>query len=327
MSTYIYISSSGEDKIAICSFMLETGALTICGSAKAPGNPAQLVFTPDRKTLFAGLRASYQIAALRRDAASGALTPHATLSLDSDPDCLCVDASGRFLFSTYPNAGILAIHALDALGKFITPPVAWLEIDTYISMIRLDRSNRFAFLLQPDARQIAQCLFDEQNGTLRPNETPLVNCQQAPYDLCFHPFEPMAYVSDEAGNVAAYRLHLRSGRLELTQELALFSAGFPGLGGSRIVAAPNGRMLFSLNRERGEIACVMIDSATGQLSTGSRLAIPALRDLTVAPSGNMLFAISERGEIYACKIDIERGDLCVVQSQPVGKSLRSCLMV
>ncbi|GAK51927.1 hypothetical protein U14_03173 [Candidatus Moduliflexus flocculans] len=327
MSTFIYISNSGEDKIAICSFAPETGALTPSGSTKAPGNPAQLVMTPDRNTLIVGLRASYQIAAFRRDAASGGLTPHATLSLDSDPDCLCVDSSGRFLFSTYPNAEILAIHAIDVFGKFITLPVAWLEMETYISAVRVDRSNRFVFLLQPDARQIAQCLFDEQNGTLRPNDMPFVNCEQPPYHLCFHPFEPLAYVSDEAGNIAAYRLHLRAGRLELTQELTLFPAGFPGLGGSRIVIAPNGRLLFSLNRERGEIACVMIDSATNQLSAGSRLAIPALRDLAVAPSGKALFALSERGEFSVCAIDFEHGDLRVLESLPVGKSPRACLIV
>ena len=327
MSTYIYVSNSGEDNIAIFSVAPETGALTLCGSAKAPGNPAQLAVTPDRKMLFAGLRASYQIAACRIDASSGALTPHSTLSLDSDPECLRVDASGRFLVSTYPNAGILRIHVIDASGKFLTPPVAWLEMEEYVSAVRLDRSNRFAFLLQPDARQIAQCWFDEQDGTLRPNDAPFVGCGQPPHDLCFHPFEPLAYVSDEAGNIVAYRLHLRAGRLELTQELALFSAGFPGLGGSRIVAAPNGRLLFSLNRERGEIACVMIDSATGQLSAGSRLAIPALRDMAVAPSGNLLLVIAENGQLLACRFDAERGDLCVVESQLVGKSLRACLIV
>jgi len=327
MSTYIYISSSGEDKIAIVSFTPENGALTPSGSAKAPGCPAQLVMMPDQRTLMVALRASYQIAAFRRDAASGGLTPHATLSLDSDPDCLSVDSSGRFLFSTYPNAGILAIHAIDAFGKFVTPPVAWLEMETHISAIRVDRSNRFVFLLQPDARQIAQCVFDELGGTLRPNETPLVNCQQAPYDLCFHPFEPLAYVSDEAGNVAAYRLHLRAGRLELTQELMLFPIGFPGFGGSRIVIAPNGRALFSLNRERGEIACIMIDSGTGQLSAGSRLAIPSLRDMAVSLSGKMLFAITELGESVACFVNQDGGELTVLESLSVGKSLRACLTV
>lgn len=327
MSTVMYISNSGEDKIAIVSVEPETGALTLCGSAKAPGCPAQLAVTPDRNTLFVGLRASYQIAAFRRDAASGGLTPHATLSLDSDPECLCVDASGRFLFSTYPNAGILAIHAIDAFGKFITPPVAWLEMDTYISALRLDRSNRFAFLLQPDARQIAQCLFDERDGTLRPNAVPLISCKQPPHDVCFHPFEPLAYVSDGSGNIAVYRLHLRSGQLEQTQELTLFPIGFPGLGGSRIVIAPNGRMLFSLNRERGEVACVMIDSATGQLSAGRRLVIPALRDLAVAPSGKTLFAITELGEIVVCSVHQDGGELTVSESQPVGKSLRACLTV
>lgn len=327
MSTYLYVSNSGEDKIAIFSVAPDTGALMPSGSAKAPGNPAQFAVTPDRNTLFVGLRASYQIAAFRIDASSGALTPHSTLSLDSDPECLRVDASGHFLFSTYPNAGILGIHAIDASGKFLTPPVAWLEMETDISAICFDRSNRFAFLLQPDARQIAQCLFNEQDRTLRPNDAPFVGCGQPPHDLCFHPFEPLAYVSDEDGNIAAYRLHLRAGRLELTQELALFSAGFPGLGGSRIVAAPNGRLLFSLNRERGEIACVIIDSATNQLSAGSRLAIPTPRDLAVAPSGKTLFAIAEQGEIIACSVNQDGGELTVLESRPVGKSLRACLVV
>lgn len=324
MSTYIYISSSGEDNIAIFSIEIETGALTPRSCAKAPGNPAQLAITPDQNTLIVGLRASYQIAAFRRDAASGALTQHATLSLDSGPDCLTVDHSGRFLFSTYPSAGILAIHALDAAGKFITPPVAWLEMEAYISAIRFDRSNRFIFLLQPDARQIAQCLFDEHDGTLRPNDTPSVNCKQPPHDLCFHPFEPFAYVSDEAGNIAAYRLHLRAGRLELAQALTLFPAGFPGFGGSRIVVAPSGRCLFCLNRERGDIACVMIDPATNQLSAGRRLSIPTLRDMAVMPSGNMLIAITENGQILACRFESERGDLCTLESHFAGKSPRAC---
>lgn len=305
----------------------ETGVLTPCGSAKAPGSPAQLAVSPDQQTLFVGLRASYQIAAFRRDAASGELTPQATLSLDSDPDCLAIDHSGRFLFSTYPNAGILAIHEIDAFGKFVTPPVAWLEMDTYISAIRFDRSNRFVYLLQPEARRIAQCLFDEHDGTLRPNDMPFVDGEQPPHDLCFHSFEPLAYVSDEAGNVAAYRLHLRAGRLELAQALTLFPAGFPGLGGSRIVIAPTGRALFSLNRERGEIACIMLDAITGQLSAGSRLAIPAVRDMAVMPTGNMLIAITDNGQILACRFEPERGDLCILESLTVGKSPRACIII
>ncbi|MFZ4768436.1 MAG: beta-propeller fold lactonase family protein, partial [Roseimicrobium sp.] len=72
--TLVYVSESGEKRIAIWSLDVVSGELTRVGEAPLPGAPGSLAFSPDRRHLYASVRSTKQLATLDVDAKTGALS-------------------------------------------------------------------------------------------------------------------------------------------------------------------------------------------------------------------------------------------------------------
>ncbi len=176
MALFMYVTLSGEDRIAIFSMDPETGKLAHREDVPAPGRPAPLVVHPTRQILYVARRGANEISSYRIDPATGGLSLLGTVGLESDPCYIATDRKGRFLLSAYYAAGGFSVHPIGDNGAVQGPPVQWTRTAKGAHCIQTDPSNRFAFvphIAAPDGgNMVLQLRFDESTGRLTPNTPP-----------------------------------------------------------------------------------------------------------------------------------------------------------
>src|SRR6185503_20630278 len=98
MPTYVYVSNAEDGEIA--TFLLTPGGeLAPRGRAKAAAQVMPLAVSPDRRFLYAAVRAKpFSVHVFRIDAASGGLSPHSVSPLAESCPYLSLDRTGRSLF-------------------------------------------------------------------------------------------------------------------------------------------------------------------------------------------------------------------------------------
>lgn len=174
----MYISLAGEDRLALFAVDGDTGALTPRGDVEVSGRPAPMAVDPQRKYLYVGRRGERKMSGYRIDPETGGLSLTGTVPLKSDPCYLATDRSGRFIFSSYYEAGGVAVHPIGDDGAPITPPVDWLTTGRGAHSIQTDPTNQFAFvphIAGPNGpNMILQFKFDVDTGHLTSNVPPTV---------------------------------------------------------------------------------------------------------------------------------------------------------
>ena len=296
MNHYLYVSLSGEDKIA--RFILDpaTGDLDRLGDTRSSAGPAPLCTDLRQERLYVGNRASRQIATFHVDRVTGELIPLGSVGLLADPCYLATDKTGRFLLSAHYGAGIAAVHPIDDNGLVRDPPVEWRQTAPKAHWMETDASNRFAFVPHVgQSNAIFQFRFDENTGRLTPNTPPRVagGAGQGPRHLAFHPKQSIVYGDNEQGSsVTAYRFDAETGLLEPFQTLSTLPKEFSGENSTaQIHIHPEGRFLYVSNRGHDSIACFAADPQTGALSSlGQEPSEKTPRAFNLDPGGRFLFA-------------------------------------
>ena len=115
MAFRMYISVSGEDRIARYEVNADTGALTHMGDTRTAARPAPLAVNPRGGVIYAGCRDANVISSYGVGG-DGALTHIADAAVDTDPCYLATDRGGRFLLSAYYEGGRCAVHRIDERG-------------------------------------------------------------------------------------------------------------------------------------------------------------------------------------------------------------------
>jgi 6-phosphogluconolactonase len=148
MPYYMYVTASGEDKIAIFEMDPATGKLERRGEVAVSGRPAPLALDPGRRVLHVGRRGLPEISSYRIDHSNGGLSFLATVPLETDPCFLSTDRKGKFLLSSYYEGAHVAVHPIGEDGTVQYPPTEWHRTARGSHSIQTDRSNRFAFVPQ-----------------------------------------------------------------------------------------------------------------------------------------------------------------------------------
>jgi len=324
----MYISISGEDRIAIYTVDPKSGGIEFAGETTVAGRPAPIAISPNKKHLYVGQRGNYRISSFQIDTATGSITFVRQVSLESDPCFLSVDRTGRYLLSAYYNAGRIAIHPIDKHGALDTNPTEWLATETGAHSILTDRSNQFAFvphIADKGPNMILQFKFDETHGTLTPNSPsnilPAPNL--GPRHYCFHPNKDILYFSNEQGcSVSAYHLDTSSGTLSHFQTISTLPSGYTKPNTcSQIQITNSGRYLYAPNRGHNSIACFSIDEIDGRLTTiGWTDSEPVPRAFSLDPSDKFLFAAGlDSGKLCSYQIIENTGQLHHFSTTEVGK--------
>jgi 6-phosphogluconolactonase len=329
MLDQMYISIAGEDRIALFTVDEDTGILTPRGDAEVSGRPAPLAVDPQRKYLYVGRRGERKISGYRIDPETGSLSLTGTVPLKSDPCYLATDRTDRFLFSSYYEAGGVAVHSLDDNGAPTTPPVVWLATGRGAHSIQTDPTNQFAFVPHISGsngpNMILQFNFDADTGHLTPNAPPTVEppSRVGPRHFCFHPSKPILYFSNEQGcSVTGYRMDPAEGTLSPFQTVPTLPRDFHGRNScAQIQIAPSGKFLYAPNRGHNTIACFSIDSETGLLtSTGWTPTEPIPRAFNLDPRGHYIYAAGlESGRLASYRINQQSGQLQPLQKYALGK--------
>ena len=325
MSHYVYVASSEDDSIAVFAMDPETGRLDLREEVELGGGPAPLATDPGRRHLYAGRRSSFQVSSFTIDQDTGRLTHVGAVSLPSDPCFITTDRRGRFLLSSYYNAGVAAVHPIGPDGAVAAAPVEWTSTAPKAHSIQTDRSNRFAFVPHVgESNAIFQFAFDEDTGALEPNAAPrtIAGEGQGPRHFCFHPHQDIVYFSNEQGcSVTAYRLDPESGALAAFQTVSTLPADFRGSNScSQIQIDPSGRFLYAPNRGHDSIACFAVDAGGGLTAAGRQPVQGTPRAFSLDPGGNFLFAAGLGADkLSSFRVDGGTGALEPLQVLDVGR--------
>lgn len=317
-----------------------TGKLTPKSEMTAAGGPSASAVSPDRKTLYVGLRNSQEIASYRIDSDTGALTQINKVSLQAAPTFLSTDRRGRFLLSAYYQGAHVAVHPIGDDGSVNDPPIEWLETAAAAHAIQTDPSNKFAFVphiarlndsvMQPpgDAlgpNAIFQFKFDENTGRLTPNSPLKLEPEDflGPRHFCFHPDLNVVYFTDEQGcSVTGYRLDTSNGTLTAFQTITTLPEGFSGRNTcSQIQITPSGQFLYAPNRGHNSIAGFSVDASSGQLTGIGQVPTESVPSaFSLDPEGEFLFAAgSESDRLASYRINTDTGGLTPLETYSSGK--------
>ena len=337
MTTYVYVATQDDNKVAIFSMDDASGALTPAGEVPMPGGPALLAISPDRRTLYAGHREVPEISSHRIAPGTGALTPTGSVTPPGQPAYLATDRSGRFLLSSYYADGRAAAHPLGDDGSVGGAPTAVVDTAAGAHAIQTDRSNRFAYVPHiarqndnvleppkniPGPNVIYQFRFDESEGSLTPN-APLRVEQDGdlgPRHFCFHPALDIVYFSNEQGcSVTAYRMDA-AGALTAMQTAPTLPSGVTERNTcSQIQLSPAGDFLLVPNRGHNSIAGFAVDGE-GRLTPAGHAATEAVPSaFSLDPTGRFVFAAgSATGRLASYRVDGDTGELAPLATYAVG---------
>ena len=328
MPNYMYVTVSGEDKIAIFAMDPASGKLERREEVPVSGRPAPLAINPNRRVLHVGRRGIPEISSYAIDQQTGGLSFLATVPLESDPCFLATDRQGRFLLSAYYEGAHVAVHRLGEDGAVVYPVVEWHRTARGSHSIQTDRSNRYAFVPNIAGRGpnlILQFRFDDEHGHLMLNSPPAVAPREilGPRHFCFHPSKNILYFSNEQGcSITAYNFDPSQGTLTAFQTISTLPQGYTGQNScSQIQIHPSGRFLYAPNRGHNSIAGFRVNDADGRLaSLGQTPSETIPRAFSLDPEGKFLYAAGiESGRLAAYRVDQETGKLDPLEIYPVGK--------
>lgn len=355
MPRQLYVSLQNDDRIARFELDPESGRLVHVGDTEAPGGPAPLAVNPTGTALYAGYRGAggratggdgtprpeFGLSSFVIDQRSGELAPIGRrVQLSGEPCYLSTDRRGRFLLSAYYQAGACAVHPIDESGALGGEAIEWRQTSSGAHCFQVDSSNRFAFVphiaegsggLQrlPEERRTAanaifQFQFDQETGSLTPNDPPKTGPAEriGPRHFCFHSTKPLLYVDNEQGSsVTVYALDPERGTLTPGKTTSTLPAGFSGRNAcSQIRIHPSGRFLYISNRGHNSIASFAVDATTGDLTpTGWAAAERVPRAFALDPTGNFLYAAGlDTGNLTGYRIDQQAGTLTPIETHPAG---------
>ncbi len=328
MPQYMYVSVSGDDKLLVFTVDAGTGKLEPRGEVIVPGRPAPMAMDPGHRFLYVGRRDAREVSAYRINPSNGELSFISAAPLESDPVWLAMDRNGRFLLSTYYNAGSVAVHAIGIDGKVCTPPIEWLKTATGAHSIQTDPNNRFAFvphIAGAGPNVILQFKFDETTGHLTPNSPDRVFPEKdaGPRDFCFHPHLDVLYFTNEEGSsVTAFQMD-NAGTLSLFQTISTLPDDYKDWNHcSQIQMSPSGWFLYAANRGHNSIASFSVDTVSGRLTPIERVPTePLPRSFSLTPDGRFLFAVGqESGNMASFQVNAQTGKLTRLETYTLGKA-------
>ena len=110
--TMLYVSESGEKRIAIYSLDENSGDLTRAGEAQLPGAPGSLTISSDQAHLYAAVRSAKQFATLSVNVKTGLLSDPVLTPPGINAAYVHVDKTGRWLLSASYSEGVAALSRI-----------------------------------------------------------------------------------------------------------------------------------------------------------------------------------------------------------------------
>ena len=351
-ATFVYVSDADDGTIDAYVMEANTGALTPIGKAEAGRTVMPMAVAPDKKFLYAVVRSEpMRVLTYAIDSKSGALTQKATAPLPDSMPYVSTDRSGRFLLTASYGGDKVAVSPIGEDGLVTAAAIQVLPTGRNAHSILADRSNRFVYAALLGANSVLQFAFDAKTGKLTPLDPPAVSSEpgHGPRHLAFSPDNKFLYVLNElSGYVTQYAIDATKGTLtpvdsvpSVPPELGM-KWGHPQAPTTAAPAAPtpapkpdekppiwaadlrltpNGKFLYTTERNTDKIALFTVAPDTGKLTYVTNFATERQpRGINIDPNGHYLVASgvkSDRISVY--QIDQTSGKLGEPTRYPVGK--------
>ncbi|MGZ5072456.1 MAG: lactonase family protein [Usitatibacter sp.] len=345
---FVYVSNAEDGDISSYRMNPETGTLFTSERVKAANLVMPMAVSPDKRFLYAAARAKpYSVMTYAIEPNTGGLTLVSTSPLAESFPYISLDRTGRYLFGASYGANLVSVNAIDDAGRVSPAPLQVIPMGRNAHSVRVDGSNRFAFVPTLGSDQIFQLTFDEKTGRLASN-TPAVAMVKAgtgPRHFVTSRDDKFLYVLNElVGTVTTFALDGKTGLLTEVGSASALPPGSklgPGLprgavGGpdappprntdndiwaADIHITPNGRFLYTTERTASTITAFGVDEATGKLTyLGTTPTEKQPRGFAIDAGGRFLVASGEKSEsISVYLIDPATGALRHVARYPVGK--------
>jgi 6-phosphogluconolactonase len=346
-AAFVYVSNAEDGDISVYR-LLDSGELQPGDRVKAADRVMPMAVSPDRRFLYAAIRSKpFAVISYAIDPATGGLRQLSSSPLAESMPYLSLDRTGRFLLGASYGAHLISVNAVGADGRVAAEPLQVIPVGRNAHSIRIDRSNKFAFVPTLGSDQLFQLVFDERTGRLSSN-TPAVHLMEAgtgPRHFIVSPDNKFVYVLSELlGSVTTFALDGGTGLLtERSTASGLPSDTKLGPGAPRgavggpnapaprntdndvwaadIQMTPNGRFLYISERTGSTLAAFTVNAQTGTLAyAGSTPTEKQPRGFAIDPAGKFLVASGEKSatiSVYA--IDQASGALKLLRQYPAGK--------
>jgi len=327
----IYVSESGEKRIAVFHMDPSSGELNRIGEAPLPGAPGSQAISADHKHLYAAVRTAKQFVTLSVDPKTGLLSDPILTPPGINAAYVHVDKTGRWLLSASYSEGVAAVSRITPTGVVDGAPTVILNTGLKAHSIQTDAANRFAFVPHVgELNKVEQLRFDAVAGTLTPNDPPALpgGEGQGPRHFQFHPNGRWAYFVNEQGkSVTLCDYDAEKGTLKSRQTLPTVPADWDLSKGScaDIHVSADGRFVYASNRGHDSLAAYAVDQQTGELqSLGQTPTEKTPRSFCLMPSGpggeNFVVSAGEGShKLIVFRRDPKAGTLTPLQTYDCGK--------
>ena len=351
---FVYISNGADGTIG-CHRLGADGSLTFVTIVDVGAGLGPMTVRRDRRVLIAACRqAPTTFASFAIDRSTGALSLLGRAPAHDSFPYIVLDATGRYLLAASYSASIVTVNAVDAHGVVTAPAVQVIPVGRNAHAIRLDETNRYAYVPTLGSDQVFQFEFDETTGRLTSNTPAVTMVKQGtgPRHLWTSPDNRFLYVLNEmTGTVTRFALEASTGLLNehesvpalppdtpLTPGFArgpVFGAGANTGSGAGAAAprnldndiwaadmhlTPDGRLLYASERASNSIAAFKVDGSSGKLTyVANTQTEKQPRGFAIDPSGKWLIAVGEKSDriaVYA--IDAASGKLRETGRYPGG---------
>jgi 6-phosphogluconolactonase len=345
--TFVYVSNAEDGDIGTYT-MKPDGELLPGARVPAAKLVMPMAVSPDKRFLYAATRSKpFSVHVYAIDSGTGALKPLSVSPLFESFPFITLDRTGRFLLGASYSAHLVSVNAVGRDGLVAAEPSQVIPVGRNAHSIRIDASNRFAFVPTLGSDEIFELVFDAKTGRLASN-TPAVALMKpstGPRHFIISPDNRFVYVLSELlATVTTFALDNNTGlltELRSTPGLPPDTKLMPGaprvpIGSSNappprntdndiwaadIHITPNGKFLYISERTSSILSAFAVDTQSGALTyVSSTPTEKQPRGFAIDPSGKFLIASGEKSEtisVYA--IDQAGGTLHLLQKYPGGK--------
>jgi 6-phosphogluconolactonase len=349
-ATFVYVSEAEDATIGAYLMDAKTGALASIGKAEAGKTVMPMTVAPNKKFLYAVVRSQpTRVLTYAIDGKTGALTQKATAPLPDSMPYVSTDRGGRFLFTASYGGDKIAVNPIGADGLVTAEAIQVLPTGRNAHSILPDRSNRFVYSANLGANQVLQFALDAKTGKLTALDPPAVKPEpgHGPRHLAISRDNKFLYVLNElSGHVTQYAIDGGKGTLKLVDSVPSVPPELgmkwgqpqapvgaapatpapkpdekPPIWAADLRLTPNGKFLYTTERNTDKIALFTVASRTGKLTYVTNFATERQpRGINIDPSGRYLIASGEKSDrLSVYRIDQASGKLSAPTRYTVGK--------
>jgi 6-phosphogluconolactonase len=186
---------------------------------------------------------------------------------------------------------------------------------THAHMIQADHAGRFVLHADLGLDQIFVWKFDEQKGTLTPNDPPAVSLPpgDGPRHFHFHPSGRWFYsIQEEGSTIVLFDYDAAEGRLTSRQTISTLPPGFAGSNFcSEILVSADGRFVYAGNRLHDSVGIFSVGpNGTLKLVAEEWTRGNYPRSFNLDPTGQFFYCCNQRGDnIAVFRVDRKTGGL------------------